>query len=81
MDFFKKMKVYTKVPRHEALQGGHKIISTRWLDVNKGDLTNLDYRSRLVGREINTESRLDLFALFGSSAQSALRTKVAVIHS
>ena len=29
MDFFKKMKVYTKVPRHEALQGGHKIISTR----------------------------------------------------
>ena len=61
-DFFKKMKVYTKLPRHEALQGGHKIISTCWLDVNKCDLTNLDYRSRLVGREMNTESRLDLFA-------------------
>ena len=62
MEFFKKMNVYTKVPREEALQGGHKIISTRWLDVNKGDHEKPDYRSRLVGREINTEDRLDLFA-------------------
>ena len=62
MDFFRKMNVYTKVPRREAQDGGHKIITTRWLDVNKGDATNPDYRARLVGRELNTEARLDLFA-------------------
>ena len=62
IEFFRKMGVYTKVPRGEAVGGGHKIISTRWLDVNKGDEARPDYRSRLVGREINTHSRLDLFA-------------------
>ena len=62
MEFFRKMQVYTKVPRSEALRKGHKIISTRWLDVNKGDSNHPDYRSRLVGKEINTEARLDLFA-------------------
>ena len=62
MDFFKQMMVYTKVPRKEAQDGGHKVIITRWLDVNKGDAENPDYRARLVGRELNTEARLDLFA-------------------
>ena len=62
MDFFKQMMVYTKVPRKEAQDGGHKVITTRWLDVNKGDAENPDYRARLVGRELNTEARLDLFA-------------------
>ena len=49
MDFFKKLMVYTKVQRKEAPDGGHKVISTRWLDVNKGDAVNPDYRARLVG--------------------------------
>ncbi len=60
--FFKDMEVYKKVPRSEAHAGGYKVISTRWLDVNKGDKLNPDYRARLVGRELNTEARLDLFA-------------------
>ena len=60
MDFFKKMGVYEKVPRHMAK--GCKIISTRWVDTNKGDKVNVDIRSRLVGREINKDSRIDLFA-------------------
>ena len=30
---------------------GGKIIGVRWVDVNKGDTTEPDYRSRLVGRE------------------------------
>ena len=60
MDFFKKMKVYKKVPKAEAK--GHKIISTRWVDTNKGDEVNPDYRSRLVGKELKKDSRLDLFA-------------------
>ena len=60
IEYFKKMKVYTKVPRSEAK--GHKIISTKWLDTNKGDTDRPNYRSRLVGREIKRDKRLDLFA-------------------
>ena len=41
---------------------GKKVISARWIDTNKGDLASPDYRSRLVGREIKTDSRLDLFS-------------------
>ena len=59
MDFFKKMGVYTKVPRDKAVG---KIIKTRWIDTDKGDDENPNYRSRLVGREINTDERPDLFA-------------------
>ena len=62
MDFFKKMKVYNKVPRQEAFANGHAKICTRWLDMNKGDQAKPSYRASLVGREINTETRLDLFA-------------------
>ena len=62
IEYFRKMKVYTKVPRSEALRGGYKIITTKWLDTNKGDDEKPNYRSRLVGRELNTEKRLDLFA-------------------
>ena len=32
-----------------------KIISVRWVDVNKGDALDTNYRSRLVGREFNIE--------------------------
>ena len=59
MQFFRKMSVYTTVDR-STVQG--KIITTRWLDVNKGDDDDPDYRARLVGREIKKEQRLDLFA-------------------
>ena len=37
-------------------------IGTRWVDVNKGDDQNPDYRSRLVAQEINDHKREDLFA-------------------
>ena len=62
MDYFRKMRVYTKVPRKLAKDGGHKVISTKWLDTNKGDDDKPNYRSRLVGREIKRDKRLDLFA-------------------
>ena len=32
------------------------------MDVNKGDETKPEYRSRLVAKEINTSKREDLFA-------------------
>ena len=59
MDYFKKRGVYTKVPRSEATKGGHKIITTKWIDTEKG---SGEYRSRLVGREIKKDQRLDMFA-------------------
>lgn len=62
IDFFRRMKVYSKVPREEAKSIKAKVITTRWLDVNKGDKDNLDYRSRLVGREMKRDQRPDLFA-------------------
>ena len=62
IDFFKKMKVYSKVPRQQAKEMKAKVITTRWIDVYKGDKENIDYRSRLVGREIKRDQRFDLFA-------------------
>ena len=58
MRFFREMKVYTKVKR----EPGMKVITTKWLDVNKGDTTEPNYRSRLVGRELNLSKQDDLFA-------------------
>ena len=55
MKYFEKMKVYTRVPRAQAQKSGKgKIIKGRWLDVNKGDSEQPDYRSRFVGKEFNT---------------------------
>ena len=36
LEFFRKMGVYTKVPRAQA--GDNKIITTRWIDTDKGDV-------------------------------------------
>ena len=60
--YFKKMGVYTKVPRGEARAAGCKVITTKWIDTNKGSEEEPNYRSRLVGRELNLSERPDLFA-------------------
>jgi len=62
MDFFKSMGVYKKVPRETARRYGCRTITTKWLDTNKGDAENPNYRSRLVGRELKMDKRLDLFS-------------------
>ena len=41
---------------------GCKVISTKWLDIKKGDDVHPNIRSRLVGRELKLDNRLDLFA-------------------
>ncbi len=58
IEFFKRMGVYTKVKRERWM----KVISTKWIDQNKGDSQHPDYRARLVGREIKRDKRGDLFA-------------------
>ena len=63
MEFFSKMRVYDHVTRTEATKSGKgKIIKGRWIDVNKGDSQNPDYRSRFVGKEFNTGVDSSLFA-------------------
>ena len=58
IEYFKKMGVYSKVKREYWM----RTITTRWLDTNKGDELNPNYRARLVAREIKRDKRDDLFA-------------------
>ena len=62
IEYIKKMRVYTKVPRSKCEGMNIKPITTRWIDVNKGDDCNRNYRSRMVAREIKRDNRMDLFA-------------------
>ena len=59
MQFFKKMGVFGKVDRKEVRSSGGKIITTKWVDTDKG---HGGYRSRLVGRELKRDKRLGLYA-------------------
>ena len=60
MAYFRSMGVYEKVPKSDAI--GHKLIKTRWIDVNKGDASSPEIRSRLVGKEYNDGVDPDLYA-------------------
>ena len=60
MELFRKMGVYRKV--HKSFAKGTPLISTRWVDTNKGTDLEPNYRSRLVAREIKNDARLDLFS-------------------
>ena len=62
MEFFKKMGVYKKVSRDVAEEMGCKVITTKWVDTNKGHTSRPNYRSRLVGREVTYDKRLNLFS-------------------
>ena len=58
IEYFKEMGVYTKVRREPWMH----VISTKWIDTNKGDELHPNYRARLVGRELNLGKRDGLFA-------------------
>ena len=62
MSFFKKLGVYRRVPKDMIRTVGGKRISVKWLDTNKGDRDNPNYRSRLVGREYNDSKDDMLYA-------------------
>ena len=59
MQFFKKMGVFEKVDRKEVRSSGGKIITTKWVDTDKG---HGGFHSRLVGRELKRDIRLDLYS-------------------
>jgi hypothetical protein len=63
MEEFNKHMVYKKVPLAKAWSStGKKPIAVRWVDVNKGDEQDPNYRSRLVAKEIKKYSDWSLFA-------------------
>ena len=63
IQYFKSMKVYDKVDTMECWEAtGKGPIAVRWVDINKGDRSNPNYRSRLVAKEYKTEERPEWFA-------------------
>ena len=61
--FIRDMQLYDKVPAAECWQvTGKAPISTKWIDINKGDHVNPKYRSRNVAREIARKKLDGLFA-------------------
>ena len=51
IEYFKSMGVYEKVPIEECWSvTGSDPVSTRWMDINKGDTLSSNYRSCLVVR-------------------------------
>lgn len=47
------MNAYTRCPAECVAKETGKLIDTKWIDINKGDASNPNYRSRLVSREFN----------------------------
>lgn len=64
LHYIHEKNVWAKMPRSEAMKKGYKVVKGRWIDINKGDLTNWKYRSRYVAKEFNTG---DLDGLFAST--------------
>ena len=61
--FMQKEHLWDVVPREQA--AGHRVVSVRWVDTNKGTADRPDVRSRLVARDFNAgvdRDREDLFA-------------------
>jgi hypothetical protein len=52
MGYFAKLGVYEYATHADQQMTMGKIIGVRWVDVNKGDSEEPEYRSRLVGREV-----------------------------
>ena len=75
MEYFRKMKVYSKVPR----LAGEKVIKTRWVDINKGDSKSPVMRSRLVAMDFKDCDRPELYA--GTPPTEAMRMLCSIAAS
>ena len=63
--------VHQKVNRKESQLEVSKVIQTRSIDINKGDYSHPNNRSRLVGKEFNTGEMDGIFA--GTPPLEAMR--------
>ena len=79
MGYVAEKEVWKVIPRAEAEQRGWRIISTRWVDINKGDTEKPKYRSRLVAKEFKRGGREDMEGLFAATPPlEALRLLLSV---
>ena len=62
ISYAEKKPVWKKIPRSEAKAKGWKVIKSRWIDINKGDDDNPNYRRRMVWKEFNHREIEGLFA-------------------
>ena len=63
MKQFRQHKVYTKVPISECIRmTGKQPIGSKWIDINKADAKNPNYRSRLVAKEIKRAASDEMLA-------------------
>ena len=49
IDYVNSKEVWVKRDKQQAIREGYKIVNTRWIDTDKGDEANPNYRSRIVG--------------------------------
>ena len=62
MQYINSKQVYRKVLRADAKRRGIPILRTRWVDIDKGDDHEHNYRSRFVAMEFNTQKVNGLYA-------------------
>ena len=63
LEYFESKGVWIRRPRSECIRKtGKRPISVKWVDTNKGDDDNPNYRSRLVAREIRLTGEDPIFA-------------------
>eukprot|EP00435_Cladocopium_sp_Y103_P064420 s364_g26.t1 len=63
LDYARRYDVWTLVPLRECWDQMQKPpIGCRWIDIDKGDLNNPNYRSRLVVQEVRTSGTEAIFA-------------------
>ena len=80
--FFCSNGVWAKKPRGLARERtGKSPISVRWVDVNKGDDFNPNYRSRLVARELKALDKSGQSYFAPAPPLEALRTVVSMATS
>ena len=80
LEFMKGWQVWDEVPTAECLQRtGKRPLGSRWVDVNKGDRTKPDVRSRLVAQEIAHHRNDDFYA--ATPPLEALRMLLSIAAS
>ena len=78
--YFKSMGVYEKVDVAESWkETGKAPIAVRWVDINKGDSKEPNYRSRLVAKEFNTGVCSELYA--ATPPSECLRLMLSILAS
>ena len=79
LEFFCSKGVWVKVPRQRSFERtGKPPISVRWVDVNKGDEHEPNYRSRLVARQLKATDFSGKSYFAPAPPLEALRTVISM---